>query len=145
MTISPEDNLIGVGQPNTCACCNLQNNFYEAHPCVLLSSFLCKILLPIDLRRSSPNGYSEYADKSATGIYMHGNDLRILATSDGQWDEGFNKLQFWSPMLRNTFMMHWWLCAPTLLHGQPRHLASTLPHRMACLRGPIHVALHTQK
>jgi hypothetical protein len=36
---------------------------------------------------------------------MHGNDLRILATGDGQWDKDISKLQTTNPTRRDTFMM----------------------------------------
>jgi len=36
---------------------------------------------------------------------MHGNDLRILATGDGQWDANVTNLNSVNPMRRDTFMM----------------------------------------
>lgn len=36
---------------------------------------------------------------------MHGNDLRILAAGDGQWDEDISKLETANPTRRDTFMM----------------------------------------
>jgi Multicopper oxidase len=36
---------------------------------------------------------------------MHGNDLRILASGEGQWDEDVSKLQINNPMRRDTFML----------------------------------------
>lgn len=36
---------------------------------------------------------------------MHGNDLRILATGDGQWDANVTNLNTANPMRRDTFMM----------------------------------------
>lgn len=38
-------------------------------------------------------------------IHMHGNDLSILATGQGQWNENATQLQFANPMRRDTFMM----------------------------------------
>lgn len=36
---------------------------------------------------------------------MHGNDMRILASGEGQWDEDLSKLQVNNPMHRDTFML----------------------------------------
>lgn len=36
---------------------------------------------------------------------MHGNDLRILASGEGQWDEDVYKFQTDNPMRRDTFML----------------------------------------
>lgn len=36
---------------------------------------------------------------------MHGDDLRILATGDRQWDEDLRKLEVDNPMRRDTFML----------------------------------------
>lgn len=38
-------------------------------------------------------------------IHMHGNDMRILASGEGQWDEDLSKLQVNNPMRRDTFML----------------------------------------
>ncbi len=38
-------------------------------------------------------------------MHMHGGDLRILATGDGQWDEDTSKLKVDNPMRRDIFML----------------------------------------